>query len=165
MKFGVLVETIKNAISKPGGGLIAAAAGLALVVVAKKLTKANEASASQGSGGVRKPSSTLTGLDQWFTNGMTLDTIQSMHSSALAPSTLTGIGVGAASGRSDRTSMRVELVSSGRNLVSVIANENSASSRRIGAGGVAGGGVGAGQASLQMGSGWDSGFLAKDRSR
>ena len=167
MKFGVLVETIREAIQKPGGGFIAAAAGLALVVVAKKLTKASEKSASQDGGRGKKPKSTLTGLDQWFTNGMTTDTIQSMQGSALAPSTFTGnwTGMNAASNRADRTSMRVELVSSGRNLVSVIANENSASSRRIGAGGVSGGGVGAGQASLQMGSGWDSGFLAKDRSK
>lgn len=169
MKFGALIEWIKQAIKMPGGGFAAAAAGLALVVVAKKLTKASEKSASMGGGSGRggKPTGNLTGLDQWFTNGMTVDSINSMQGSALAPSTLTGnwTGMNAASNRADRTSMRVELVSSGRNLVSVIANENSASSRRIGAGGVSGGGVGAGQASLQMGSGWDGGFLAKDRSR
>ncbi len=163
MSFGGLLEKLKLSIKTPGGGFLAIAAGAALVAVAKRLTRSTEQSA--GMGGKQGAGSNLTGLDQWFTNGMTLDTIQSMQSSTLAPSTLTGIGVGATPSVSDRTSMRVELVSSGRNLVSVIANENSASSRRIGAGGVSGGGVGAGQASLQMGSGWDSGFLAKDRSR
>ena len=155
MKFGAAIEAIRQAIKVPGGGFVAAAAGVALVAIGRSLkARTREASTAGGSSAVGSLTSanyitSRPGYSMFQSGGMTEYLYggfpQTSPQSAISFPGLLGGGYGNPGGY-----LPITLVAAGRDLVSAVDSELAASGRStsnspfvtVGSGQVIGGSLG-----------------------